>query len=336
MRPAPAAFAASVTLATAAAPTPPSHPARITFHVVTDTGQPVPGAEIGVASFDRHTPGPGFGRTVHTTHRAVTDPRGLATIQWPCRAPRISYAMTPRPDYYYDHGATYELRRVEHGRWAPWDPHVDTVFKPVGTPIPLHARRVGAPRARRHLRPDTDVGFDLIEGDYLPPLGTGRTPDIVFRAAGHLRAPDDWRSELTVSFPRPGDGIVRTAPWTPTGGSALRSPRTAPAGGYAPLLNSWFERRPGEPRGVGAEPEQNLACYAVRVRSALDDEGRVRSALHGKIVAAFDHRPFNPGPQFRLRFTCYLNPTPNDLNLEFDPSRNLIHNLAPWEEVQDP
>lgn len=35
-------------------------------------------------------------------------------------------------------------------------------------------------------------------------------------------------------------------------------------------------------------------------------------------------------------FTYYLNPTPNDRNIEFDPKRNLFTNLSSSEEVRDP
>ena len=33
-----------------------------------------------------------------------------------------------------------------------------------------------------------------------------------------------------------------------------------------------------------------------------------------------------------IRFTYYLNPTPNDRNLEFDPTRNLMTNFGKGEE----
>jgi hypothetical protein len=37
-----------------------------------------------------------------------------------------------------------------------------------------------------------------------------------------------------------------------------------------------------------------------------------------------------------LLFTYYLNPTPNDRNLEFDPKRNLFTNLKDEERVTAP
>ena len=52
--------------------------------------------------------------------------------------------------------------------------------------------------------------------------------------------------------------------------------------------------------------------YFFRVRTVLDEHGNVKSALYGKIYGDF------------MQFTYYLNPTPNDHNIEFDPPRNLL------------
>jgi hypothetical protein len=37
-----------------------------------------------------------------------------------------------------------------------------------------------------------------------------------------------------------------------------------------------------------------------------------------------------------MNFTYYLNPTPNDRNVEFDPKRNLFTNLKDDERVTMP
>jgi len=37
-----------------------------------------------------------------------------------------------------------------------------------------------------------------------------------------------------------------------------------------------------------------------------------------------------------LIFKYFLNPTPNDRNVEFDPKQNLFKNLSSLEEVSDP
>ena len=68
-------------------------------------------------------------------------------------------------------------------------------------------------------------------------------------------------------------------------------------------------------------PDRN---YFFRVRTLLDEHGNVKSALYGKIYGDF------------MQFAYYLNPTPNDRNVEFDPKQNLLHGLKPTEEVTAP
>jgi hypothetical protein len=60
------------------------------------------------------------------------------------------------------------------------------------------------------------------------------------------------------------------------------------------------------------------------VRTVLDEQGNVKSALYGKIYGDFMH------------FSYYLNPTPNSRNVEFDPKRNLSKNLSNMEGVSEP
>ena len=48
------------------------------------------------------------------------------------------------------------------------------------------------------------------------------------------------------------------------------------------------------------------------VSTVLDANGNVKSALYGKIYGDF------------MKFTYYLNPTPNSRNMEFDPKNNLL------------
>ena len=64
--------------------------------------------------------------------------------------------------------------------------------------------------------------------------------------------------------------------------------------------------------------------YYFRVRTVLDGNGNVKSALYGKIYGDF------------MQFNYYLNPTPNDRNVEFDPKKNLMENLGPLESVSEP
>ncbi|MGH7991175.1 MAG: hypothetical protein ACREDS_13420 [Limisphaerales bacterium] len=71
------------------------------------------------------------------------------------------------------------------------------------------------------------------------------------------------------------------------------------------------------------------------MRTVLDENGRVKSAFYGKIYGDFTLDPINSKTTLIL-FTYYLNPTPNDRNVESDPSRNLFGNLPAMQRVKDP
>ena len=75
--------------------------------------------------------------------------------------------------------------------------------------------------------------------------------------------------------------------------------------------------------------------YFLRVRSVLDSQGKVVSALYGKIDGDIRFSPIR-SKTCSLMFTYYLNPTANERNLEFDVQRNLLINLKDGEQVNAP
>ena len=83
----------------------------------------------------------------------------------------------------------------------------------------------------------------------------------------------------------------------------------------------WRMRRPGQPVDTNRDENRN---YFFRVRTVLDEEGNVKSALYGKIYGDF------------MQFRYYLNPTLNDRNVEFDPEHNLLEGLKSTEKVMEP
>jgi len=93
-------------------------------------------------------------------------------------------------------------------------------------------------------------------------------------------------------------------------------PYLAPESGYE--LGLRFEESNGN-----YQEEREDQNYAFRVRASLDDDGNIVRAFYGKIHGniLFDVRGSETAS---LQFTYYLNPEPNDRNVEFDPERNLF------------
>lgn len=211
---------------------------------------------------------------------------------------------------YYPVGVVYELA----GKHSPekWDLHPTWTLKKIINPIPMYAKNL------RLLMPvfDKPAGFDFLAGDWVTPYGKGTNTDILF--TGHKENPKlkYYDYMLTVSFPNSGDGIQEfRVPHTrfPRQGSALRSSQQAPAAGYQP---QWVL-----PKVSQRDEERN---YYFRVRTVLDERGNVKSALYGKIYGDF------------MQFRYFLNPTPNDRNVEFDPKQNLFKSFKPLERVVEP
>jgi hypothetical protein len=182
----------------------------------------------------------------------------------------------------------------------------------------MYARRI----ERSIPKSNEDIGFDLNIADYVPPHGGGKAADMIFRLEMAERAIHDYDYKLVVSFPNNMDGILPFELKPEFQSSEFRSAYSAPDRG---LLPSWIvtrSRRPGTAEKSNYDPERH--AYLFRVRTVADSTGKIVSANYGKIYGDF------------MNFTYYLNPTPNDRNVEFDPKRNLFTNLKPEDEVTAP
>jgi hypothetical protein len=174
------------------------------------------------------------------------------------------------------------------------------------------------------------IGYDLEIGDWVAPYGKGSVSDFIFSLNEKvpftkLSQPYDVINLL--SFSNIGDGI-QSLMLTGAVGSSFRLPRFAPANEYQPTLSQQLYSINNKISDGAVSNNQN---YFYRVRTVLDGSGNVKSALYGKISG-----PIECGAQGYIQFTYYLNPTPNDRNMEFDPSKNLFQNLPTLQQVTAP
>jgi hypothetical protein len=309
------------------------HPAnlQVTIRVKDDFGKPVAGAEAGISIFQRWKPGEGFGEDIHKQINGITDTNGLAVLKGSGLRNDISYGVHPRTGYYDGGGGEYWFRTNIAGRWHPWNPTLDIVLKLIVNPVPMHARCI-----KVHFpSPAKEYGYDLMAGDWVAPYGKGQVTDFVFRVTGYWKGVFDHDSTLTLSFDRPLDGIQQFVTLPPRAGSAFRSPREALADWYQ---SRWSWRRARKPEQLSPdqidETQKDFNCF-FRVRTVTDAEGKIKSALYGKLYEGFKFAGaisngfLDSGP-------CYLNPEPNSRNMEFDPKRNLAKGLKWLEVVSEP
>jgi hypothetical protein len=187
-----------------------------------------------------------------------------------------------------------------------WNPAVTILIKKVGKPIAMYAKKyvmgLKLPEYNKQ------IGYDLMIGDWVGPYGKGINSDILFT---ENHADEKSGYTFTIGFPKEGDGLQEFTLPDREIGSGLRSPHEAPVDGY----QSKHEQT------QMPDPNRN---YFFRVRTAKDHEGNIVSAHYGKIYGDF------------MQFTYYLNPTPNDRNIEFDPKQNLLGGLQSFEQVRVP
>ena len=218
---------------------------------------------------------------------------------------------------YYPTTKAHEFADFADSNPAKWNPTVTLVLKRIIHPIPMYAKLVdSSPRGfnRTGSGPFTlkkTAGYDLKVGDWVAPYGKGRTADIIFTRYFTKQAPNNYDDKLIVSFPNPDDGIQEYSIPALDEGSTLRSPHVAPVSGYQPKLVRNSYAHPGQ---HGKFDYNENRIYLFRVRTVLSKNGKVKSALYGKIYGDFEE----------MQFRYYLNPVPNDRNIEFNPKHNLL------------
>lgn len=301
--------------------------AKITIHVVTDKGQSISDFPISLSTFDHWQPGEGFGHDISIGYNQKTDAQGLVNFTIPSPRGGMSFGTPYNIKGYYPNIIHYQFKTNTDGKWQPWNPTIDLIVKPITNPIPMYARNVGVMGFNLTLpAKNTPIGFDLETADFVAPYGKGATSDFIFNLNDDTAINDQkpMNKGLTLTFPNKGDGI-QSMIVSQKQGNTFRMLSDAPRDGYESILILGKDSQ--YTHGLLRE-DQN---YFFRVRTVLDEQGNVKSALYGKIRG-----PIQFWDNAGLEFTYYLNPTPNDRNMEFDPSKNLFKNLDILQQVKAP
>ena len=267
----------------------------------------------------------------------VTDVNGRCRLRGRTNCGDVGCWVEKPPFGYYaprrGWGWTFQRKNLL-GIWQP-DNLVATIrLQRVERPIPLFIKRVtkaerGGFTADIFPKGEDTLRYDLLMGDWLAPVGTGRVADVTFTRhpredlgegvnGADVRGPS-YRDSMTVRFPGEGNGLVELHP-PPS--YRLRI-RTAPEDGYRSEYLCW--------RGTNRKLEDDSnydenRCFCFRIRTRRDDRGRIVGAYYGKIYGditfVYQFRPeFVPVASVCMSY--YLNPTPLDRNLEWDRKTNL-------------
>lgn len=310
-------------------------PLRVTVCIVDEDGQPVEGAsvDIGVPNFTRYKDG-----LNNFVGRTKAD--GTFTVESLASGSTMPIVVTK--EGYYISRVFYEgmendpekARKV--GRFEPWNPTVDIVLKKIGKPIPMLVR-LG--NSCEKLLPDVGSAFpfDLMSWDWLPPHGKGKVADLLIQVDERKEGDEVLSSSFELRFANEHDGMI---PIMELHGveSVLKSPRTAPDSGYD---MSEFRRENQKGNISTYEDLEKLPKgYFFRIRTQVNAAGEIVSAYYGKIIRMDLRRGGLPsvgynrsgGWRGKAAFmfnSCYINPTPNDRNLEYDQRNNLAPEVEP-------
>jgi hypothetical protein len=201
------------------------------------------------------------------------------------------------------------------------DQNINFLLRSKKNPIAMYAKKVLV-SARGTRRIGEQFGYDFMVGDFVLPHGKGKVSDLIITHTYYKKDSWNYSYEIAIKFSNPGDGLVPFFTNKELVESAFKSDYKAPKEGY---INEWNLN--GKREGADKPVQENLdknRNYYFRVRTETDKEGNIESAYYGKIYGEF------------LSITYYLNPTPNDRNVEFDSEKNLFKDIRDDEKVWDP
>lgn len=307
---------------------------KFTFIIKDEAGNPVSDADVnvGIAS-SLHMDG-------HNNFKGKTDETGKFTVEARgCGSSEIVVAKDgyypSSPDVEWSDKRNLDINNLRTIGFQPWNQTLEVILKKREKPIPMIVRwGLGSTDHIRYApKLDEEVGYDLVAGDWVKPHGSGAVSDIQVMFKSDFKSPEDYSTSAKFRFSNPDDGLIPIASLIGSE-SLLKYPRSAPENGYEVKSIELTKHSGEQPQPMQEEP----IGYFLRLRTIVEPStGKILSAKYGKIIKEPGHnsnespfrlssgmwkeRKFDPTPGFQISY--YLNPTPNDRNLEYDQQNNL-------------
>jgi hypothetical protein len=272
--------------------TPNGPKAQVTIRVIDDMGESVEEALVTVLGSRRE-------------HEGRTDKEGRFTATVRTTKGGVDIVVEKK-GYYSISRYIFDFFGDVDGRWQPWNPELTFLLAKKRNPVALQEKEVRGVKFPFRNQP---VGYDLVVGDWVAPSGKGLVSDFILLAHTTITNGNSTTNRLEVTFSNPSDGLIRTnIHWR--NDYTLRLPPLAPKTGYS---NRWelFLHESRDPKSGVLSTQSNWSQddnYYFRVRSKLDENGRILSALYGKIYRGIHYDQGDPDELPGVMFHYYLNP----------------------------
>jgi hypothetical protein len=294
--------------------------AEVTIKVIDENGIPMQGGKVEIGLTVPMGTEQGVKNTII---KGVTDSSGLYRASGHT-LDHIGYSV--KKEGWYESYGEYRFAKRQSGKWQPWNPEIKVVMRKIEKPVPMHARDLQMTRPGIMIPfAGKDVGFDLIEFDWVTPYGKGKRADLLFHLESTYKNKDDFDATLTIIFPNKYDGIQGIKD-DRKDGSMFKLPRYAPEGGYQ---RSLVRKISSHDLGAPISDFSDDNNYIFRVRSEEKD-GALWRAIYGKIQGDIEFYPKRQGAL--LLFKYFLNPD-YTRNLEWS-GENLFKNLKSTDQVR--
>lgn len=300
--------------------------AKLTLKVIDEEGQPLEGAKVVL-----HFQG---GDLDKDATRGETNYQGIYSASG-YSSDGVTGGGVYKDDYYKSVFA-HDFYVTKLGMWQPWGKELTVVMRPIVNPVPMYVRN----RYFDFPWIGKEIGFDLEKADWVIPYGLGTHADFIFKMERRYDNSDNFDATMTLTFSNPFDGIqiVKDDGGGDFNiGSWFRLPRMASESGYQSKLEQRRSRGSyGRYDDKGKADDNN---FIFRVRSEVDENGKLKRAMYGKIRGDIQFAPVGSTKGEEgfggVGMHYYLNPD-YTTNLEFDPKRNLFIKLSGSENVTQP
>ncbi|MDT8317357.1 MAG: hypothetical protein RQ824_05135 [bacterium] len=281
---------------------------KITFRIIDEQGLPIAGVN---ASAGFRFPDIKYGGITGTRSETLTSSDGLLVASGKTMD-QVGYSA--KKDGYYISQGTYHFKDSQNDRWLPWNPTVEVLLRKIENPMPMYQKDMEMSPVEFPVV-GKEVGFDLIEYDWVSPYGKGKHPDIILKLTRQVVNNDNFESNIHITFPNKYDGLLLIKD-DRKGGSIFKLPRYAPETGYQNSLTRHLKSFPGKPLITDSKDDNN---FIFRIRSEEED-GKFVKAMYGKIYGDFLFEPrFSKTAVFGFKY--FLNP---DYTRNLEEGRNLF------------